>query len=1197
MTDSPSAEVITSDEFTEQVIKEYLSLYDEISEGDRAEYDLMPRLVDHLFLNVLGFDRSDYEQEDEWNDVRFFDEDRKPIIIVEGKRRDVDVEEGIGQVFRYASETPYAQYLISTNIDTLVLYERCDESRDGTVTYHGVSARKLAEVPFEGICNRVSGSAISSELTLEERQAVQQLKRLRKSEITHEDRYSNFEIADRQDVDTDEGFDNLLKSLATCLEDYLLPYTLSAFDHFQERYEVFEQERQDLQAQIDRLKESGHNDSEIADLESQLADLRDEYEIYEQFYNDYQTWVRLSNRQDTDEDDNKEVFCRESVYVQLNKILLIRIAEDKDLTNRMISNGGVTDYFDFWEDYTRYVNRNYIDLFELASEELGEIYNHLYTRRIFDWGLRDDPDLDQVIQRTLWHLNHYDFSDVDRDVLGHLYQEHLPPAERKALGEFYTPTAVVDLILDSVGYTPDKRLERKENDLLDPACGSGTFLVRAANRLIERLDRKGVPARDAIEIVQQRLHGFDINPFACHIAEMNLLFQVIDLYREVKEEEPGYTLDRFHIYQTDSLREENQESLTALHSSEVQRRYREERRQANNLKMREDYGFVVGNPPYVRIQNIAKGQAREDYDDYSTAHYNYDLYVLFLERSAGWLADDGKLGFIVSNKFIHNRYGEKIRDFIIQNYRIEEMINFGDVSVFPAVQSYPIILVGERINKNEPVRSAKEFKPEDYTFTYAAVKETLPEITQTAVSGDGENGRLDHSPIADIIRTHLPETPGETPPTEDEVLEQLNKLVEETSVSKSLLDVFPVQSLMLASEEWKFVPYDEGEALNSLESGGQPLGEFSGETIARKGVQTGANDIFIVDEETIKEYDLEDEIVHPLVAGKDVHRWYSTIDDQYILYTTPEMNISNYPKAEAYLEEHREELEDRYCVSQGKKWFVLERHRPGVFDRKKVITPDICYYSNFWYDKTKSVYGLNTTYNIASEALDGDYLAGILNSNAVQFYMRRSAPKYSNNYMRYQRDYLLEIPVPDPEENDRGTVETVVETAEKLRNTAERYVEAKELLENPETVLESIETGSLSFAGYVIQMNLDSDDGDVSPNQDGHIVRLNVQDSIEFTDEEVASGFIKLIQALEVESMSELRTLDLPESKEGLSQTVDSLERSQETVDSGKETANRLEEDLNDAVYELYGVSDDVKSLIKERVDRPENPLEAKVRG
>ena len=312
--------------------------------------------------------------------------------------------------------------------------------------------------------------------------------------------------------------------------------------------------------------------------------------------------------------------------------------------------------------------------------------------------------------------------------------------------------------------------------------------------------------------------------------------------------------------------------MTALHSSEVQRRYREERRQANDLKTKDDYGFVVGNPPYVRIQNIAKGQARKDYDDYSTAHYNYDLYVLFLERSAGWLADDRKLGFIVSNKFIHNRYGEKFRNFIIQNYQLEEMINFGDVSVFPAVQSYPVILVGERINKNELIRSAEEFTPEEYTFTYAAVRDALPEITQTAVNGEGENGSLDYSPIADIISAHLPANPGDSPPTQEEALNRSSELVSDASVPESLLDVFPVQSLMLASEEWKFVPYDEGEVLKSMDTGGQSLGEFPGETIARKGVQTGANDVFIVGEGTIEKYNLEGDIVHPLVAGEDVHR-------------------------------------------------------------------------------------------------------------------------------------------------------------------------------------------------------------------------------------------------------------------------------------------------------------------------------------
>ena len=371
--------------------------------------------------------------------------------------------------------------------------------------------------------------------------------------------------------------------------------------------------------------------------------------------------MNLSQRQENDKADNKRIFCRESVYVQINKILLIRIAEDQGLTNQMISNGGVTDYFDFWEDYSRYTEHDYSDLFDFASQELSEIYDHLYTQQIFDWPLEDGEELNEVLKKTIWHLNHFDFSDVTRDVLGHLYEEYLNPQERKELGEFYTPTSIVDFILNQVGYTADEPLELPEYDLLDPACGSGTFLVRATARLRERLNNKGVPPKEVLRIIQNRIHGLDINPFATHIAEMNLLFQIIDLYREVKDEDEDFTLDRFGIYQTDRLRSETQILFSGLYSSALQRKYKEEKQEAHEAKTREDYGFVVGNPPYVRVQNLPDGPAREDYDEYYSAYYDYDLYCLFVERSGEWLANDGQLGFIVSNKFVQSRYGEKLR--------------------------------------------------------------------------------------------------------------------------------------------------------------------------------------------------------------------------------------------------------------------------------------------------------------------------------------------------------------------------------------------------------------------------------------------------------------------------------------------------------------------------------------------------------
>ena len=1161
-----------------------------------------------MFINALDWEKSDYTQEDDWNDVRFYDDDRNPAVIVEGKRRDIDVEAGIDQVFRYASESPYARYLISTNVDQLLVYKRCDETQQDAVTHHGVSARKIADVPFEAICNRVSGNAITSELTLDQRQGIKQLYQLRQEEVTNPERYEDFTLTNRQDVDTDTGFDNLIDSLRLCLEDYLLPYTLSAFDEFEERYEEFEREHRDLQNQIEQLEEVGHDDSEIATLRNKLAELEDEYEVYQRFQSDYETWIQLSNRQDNDAEENKEVFCRESVYVQLNKILLIRIAEDKSLVNTMVSNGGVHQYFDFWDDYTRYVSRDYIDLFETASEELGEVYDYLYSRRLFDWEIQSefDSDLNEVLQRTLWHLNHYDFENVDRDVLGHLYQEHLPPEERKALGEFYTPTAVVDLILDSVGYTPDKQLEREEYDLIDPACGSGTFLVRAAGRLLDRLDKKGVPPRDAIEIVQKRIHGLDLNPFACHIAELNLLFQVIDLYKDVKDKNPEYTLDRFQIYRTDSLRGEAKESLATLQSSAIQRQYREERRRAAQIKEREDYGFVVGNPPYVRIQNLAKGPARDEYDEYDTAHYNYDIYILFIERAANWLAEDGQLGFIISNKFTENRYGEKIQDFILQCYRLQEIINFGDVSVFEGVQSYPMILTGKRINKSEGSSLRSDYRlPEDYSFTYAEITERLPEITQTGLTSGGEEltaaeeREQEGGKIAEIIRTSLPDTPGETTPTDKEVLSRLEGIAPEVGLDNPPLNTYPMKaSALLDADEWQFVPKDEHEVLEAMEAGGREFDAYEG-SIAKNGIQTGSNDVFVIDQETIDEYNIEDEVVHPTLGGRDITRWYTQKLEKYILYITPDTDLNKIPGAKEYLEDNREELESRYCVEQGKHWYQLARHRPGIFAREKVITPDICYYNNFFHDNDTEFHALNSAYVLYSDNLANEYLVGILNSDAVQFYMRRTAPQYGNDYLRYVTSYLFEIPIPDPTNNDTNVVNTVRDTTDALRDLGKDYRQAKNLLENPHLVFEErpdIERSSLSFAGYVETMSIGDGGGDVSIAVDGDTVRLNVQDDISFISAEAAEHFAELLRAFDVNTIEELESLDLPETEGGLDQVVERIEDAERVLEDGPDEAEKLEASLNDAVYSLYGFDSEHRKLIEARVDKPKNLLEAKVR-
>ena len=1207
---------VTSD-FTSSIIDAYNEFYNEVEEGDRNELDLTPRFARLLFCNeTLGWDESDYAQEDDLNDVRFYDDERNPVIIVEAKRRDRDVEEGIDQAFEYASDSPYVKYLIATNFDKLLLYRRCDED-SANETRYGVSGELLTSINFERMHNVDVGEALTDEVPQEELDAVSQLTLLRKEGVVNPERYDDFEISDQQDVSTNEGFDNLLDSLTTALDDYWMPYTLRAFDEFQDRYEEYQEQADNLEQQIETLEEQGHeDDTEIAELESQLAELRDDYEEYRAFHSDYDTWVRLSNRQENDDNENRRVFCRESIYVQINKILLIRIAEDKDLVEEMISDGGVVDFFAFWNDFSRYVDRNYVDLFDVASEELSEIYDRLYSRQIFDWELDSkDEDLDAVIKKTFWHLNHFDFESVDRDVLGHLYERHLPPEERKELGEFYTPTSVVDLILDRVGYTADNPIDQPEHDLLDPACGSGTFLVRAAGRLLERLDNRNVPPEKAVKIMQDRLWGFDINPFACHITEMNLLFQVIDLYKEVKDENPAYSLDRFNVYQTDSLRQHSQTSVTAMFSDALLRRYERERRQAGRAKTRDDYGYVVMNPPYVRIQNIPDGPAKEDYNDYYSAYHSYDLYLLFIEQASEWLKKGGKLGIITSNQFLDSRYGERARELIPQRYRIGEMVNIGDVNVFAHATTYPIIIMMEGLDR-DGVRSADDFVVDEYRFSHVSVGESMEDwIDSDAISGWGAGsgnstrGEEKNHRVVDLLALALPDEWGDDAPDIQSRVEE-----EEIPVPDSItwddqppLQSYPVESVAVSDSDWQFAPADEQEVLNWMEDRGTELRSYGHKNKVERGLRTGKNPVFIVDQETIDEYGIEDEVVHPILGGQQVKRWEDLWDGDYVLYTPPGTDIGDYPNTKEYYNDgdNRDELEDRYCVrEQNEDYWALDKPKdPDLFEQTKIVTPDIAYYNNYWVDNGGESYCLDTTYYVAPVEEDlAWYIAGVLNSDLAQFYIRRNAATYRGNYLRYKSEYVGDIPIPDPEEDgvDNEVVDSITSTAKRMQDLVHEYRRAEELLDSPSDLLDTVDIDQVDITrtAYVTRIpDADkSDDADVQPSREGSSVRLNVHQSIDLDSDDTAESFINLMNALDITSLSDLFDAGYPRTQDGIEAILDAHQQAVETTEGAGDRLQNMEDELHEDVYELFDLSDDHQALVEHRVLVPENPLKSKVR-
>jgi len=473
----------------------------------------------------------------------------------------------------------------------------------------------------------------------------------------------------------------------------------------------------------------------VSDLTTVLMDFFDSYLKRRDHYsgrfleNTFNDWLKISMKEeefkkaDKKGDDTRrrkiiEVFCRETAYVLLGRVLFTRICEDKDIIETMISGKGIAESLKYYGK--REVEKVYLRLFNESREEIKKYYSHLHELGFFDWWLieevkRDtltyddkeiqdhlEKDLDYSIKKAFRRLNRFDFTQVNRDILGDVYQGYLPPEERKQLGEFYTPKRVIEYILNAVAYRPENEIQGKK--ILDPACGSGGFLVEAIQRLIERYRRSGLQledsddARQIIEECINQIYGLDIHPFACFIAEMNLLFQLIDLYDAVRKKDRYYKLPRLNIYRTDSLIPPGKAPIELSGFFENSRRKMliEETRGADKIKKMK-FGYVVGNPPYVRVDNISEGY-RTAYTEFfkDLLMGKWDIYIPFIYKGIEWLNKDEKFGYIVSNKFFLLEHGLSLRKYLLEKCLIDEIIDLSGIEVFAESLPSPAIIIMQK---------------------------------------------------------------------------------------------------------------------------------------------------------------------------------------------------------------------------------------------------------------------------------------------------------------------------------------------------------------------------------------------------------------------------------------------------------------------------------------------------------------------
>ncbi len=438
-----------------------------------------------------------------------------------------------------------------------------------------------------------------------------------------------------------------------------------------------------------------------------------------------------SERQSDKEDLKPEIFAEQVAYVFFVRLLLVRVLEDKHiLSPRLASDGGFLD----WSNYVKrhfkeldgigILNENY---YNILSRKAGHYYLHFFQQNIFDWF---NPD-DFLLVETLEFLCRYNFQHVTSDIIGFTYEEYIERNARNRKGHFLTRQDVVEYMLDLLDYTGPQVIGRR---ILDPACGSGSFLVHAARRYRQALltyfcNTHGLATAEAIEQrvelrtqlahryledLSHLFYGTELNPFACYLAEMNLLIQGLDDLAVLQQSDDTQPIERFQIYNTDSLdlpREvlDSADVTGTVGSIFVPDRLSDRLTDdAYPLKAKldnyvEGFFYIISNPPYVNsrqeLMDVSRFKDAEFYRSVLSGDTN--LYLLFLRLGLYYLADYGQMIYIVPLTVFGDRSASAARkllktppfspDIVTRFYR-------GDV-LFPGVDQAVGIV---RIRHSQP---------------------------------------------------------------------------------------------------------------------------------------------------------------------------------------------------------------------------------------------------------------------------------------------------------------------------------------------------------------------------------------------------------------------------------------------------------------------------------------------------------------
>ena len=590
-----------------------------------------------------------------------------------------------------------------------------------------------------------------------------------------------------------------------------------------------------------------------------------------------------------------------------------------------------------------------------------------------------------------------------------------------------------------IGFFDLYRLRLREIRIVDPACGSGAFLIQALNRLVEEYrwvvaeeeritGERRLFDQDAIirSILSHNIYGVDINQESVEITKLALWLHT------AAPGQPLCSLDH-NIRCGNSLvgpdfaafYDQRHQTLFTQIDENDRERINAFDWQAAFPEVFAHGGFdcVIGNPPYIKLQNFRRAQA--DTAAYlieaknpdgspvyaSTQSGNFDMYLPFIEKGIRILKPEGRMGYIAPNVWMVNEYGKPLRQLVHRSRSLDRWLDFKSYQIFD----------------------------EAITYTSLQFFRGKPCATLTcAFAPDGNAAAVQWENADQIPYEELPE-----------------------------------------EEAWTLAPKAEMALITKLCQKFKSLGSNELTTNIFQGLVSGADPVFrlrkvaqrryIVKPKDRPEYEIEieDEIMFPVISGPESKRYISPMTEQYMLFPydltgdrpklySEDYLMRNYPLAYSHLLNHRAQLEARDGGDWvGPKWHGYSRSQ----SLDKQFIPKLC--SARLVPKIRMMLDENGVFCLhdnnmfgilPAEGVDLWFLLGILNAPVADFVFRRSARPKSSGYFQADRQFLAPLPIPD------ATLEQREEIGTRARELQEHHTQRRDTIAKLDQRLHSAQT-------------------------------------------------------------------------------------------------------------------------------------------